>query len=65
MGWQAKAAREVESSFLANLRLTLSDAEGAMLRSRKEARYPELARLVVLAGEVGRFSTKPLSSFAV
>ena len=32
MGWQAKAAREVESFFLANLRLTLSGAEGAMLR---------------------------------
>ena len=34
VGWQAKAAREVESSFLAHLRLTLSDAEGAMLRSQ-------------------------------
>ena len=34
VGWQAQAAREVESSFLANLRLTLSDAEGALLRSQ-------------------------------
>ena len=34
VGWQAQAAREVESSFLANLRLTLSDTEGALLRSQ-------------------------------
>ena len=34
VGWQAKAAREVESSFLKDLRSTMSDAEGAMLRSQ-------------------------------
>ena len=34
VGWQAPAAREVESSFLANLRMTLSNAEGALLRSK-------------------------------
>ena len=41
VGWQAKAAREVESSFLANLRLILSDAEGAML-SPKVGHWPHL-----------------------
>ena len=34
VGWQAQAAREVESSFLENLRMTLSNAEGALLRSQ-------------------------------
>ena len=33
-GWQAAAARMVESTFLEELRPTLSDAEGAPLRSQ-------------------------------
>ena len=34
VGWQATAGRAVESSFLENFRPTLSDAEGALLRSQ-------------------------------
>ena len=34
VGWQASASRLVESSFLEALRPTLSDAEGALLRSQ-------------------------------
>ena len=32
--WQAQAVREVESPFLENLRMTLSNAEGALFRSQ-------------------------------
>ena len=34
VGWQAAVGHAVESSFLASLRPTLSDAEGALLRSQ-------------------------------
>ena len=65
VGWQANAAREVESSFLAKLsevdftRRKRRDAQVPKSRRRNEARYPELvgtrgkARLVVLAGAIG------------
>ena len=34
IGWQTQTTREVESSFLAGLRLTLSSAKGALLESQ-------------------------------